>query len=151
MYGKKRKEACPMCTALLGSLDHLVKDITQRVAFAVVATSPVERQLAHGRERGWRQIPFHADDAEEYVRDYRHIGPDGEDWAGFDVFHRGDDGKIRHFWAWEAGMGTEDPGEDPKMAPDPVSMWTLFDMTPEGRDPKWYPSLSYDDEGGAAR
>ena len=149
MYGKKRKAACPMCTALLGSLDHLVKDITQRVAFAVVATSSVERQLAHARERGWRQLPFYADDSEAFANDYRHIGPDGEDWAGFDVFHRGDDGKIRHFWSWEAGAGTEDPGEDPKMAPDPVGMWALFDMTPEGRDPKWYPKLSYGGEPAA--
>jgi hypothetical protein len=26
-------------------------------------------------------------------------------------------------------------------------MWTIFDMTPGGRDPHWYPKLEYGDAG----
>jgi predicted dithiol-disulfide oxidoreductase (DUF899 family) len=42
------------------------------------------------------------------------------------------------------GFETSDPGQDPRGAPDPMVKWTIFDMTPEGRDPKWYPKLEYE-------
>ena len=45
------------------------------------------------------------------------------------------------------GFETADPGQDPRGAPDPMVMWTIFDMTPGGRDPKWYPKLEYPTEG----
>ena len=51
------------------------------------------------------------------------------------------DGVLRHFWAGE--MTTSDPGQDPRGAPDPAPLWTVLDMTPEGRGGDWYPSLSY--------
>ena len=58
MYGPQRERPCPMCTAFLGALDIPVADLTQRVAFAVLGRSPVERQLAFARERGWRNLKF---------------------------------------------------------------------------------------------
>src|SRR5215471_18523368 len=36
MYGPQRQRPCPMCTSFLGSLDTPTRDITQRVAFAVI-------------------------------------------------------------------------------------------------------------------
>jgi predicted dithiol-disulfide oxidoreductase (DUF899 family) len=41
------------------------------------------------------------------------------------------------------GFETADPGQDPRGAPEIMPMWTIFDMTPEGRAPDWYPSLEY--------
>ena len=29
-------------------------------------------------------------------------------------------------------------------APDPAPLWTILDLTPEGRGADWYPKLSYD-------
>ena len=54
------------------------------------------------------------------------------------------DGTIHHFWSAEMGMETADPGQDPRGAPDPMPLWTLLDMTPEGRGKDWYPKLQYD-------
>ena len=51
------------------------------------------------------------------------------------------DGAIRHFWSQE--MIASDPGQDPRGAPDPAPLWTVLDMTPEGRGADWYPSLEY--------
>ena len=51
------------------------------------------------------------------------------------------DGTIRHFWSQE--MIASDPGQDPRGAPDPAPLWTVLDMTPEGRGTDWYPSLAY--------
>lgn len=143
MYGPKRDRPCPMCTAFLGSLDGEARDIMQRVPLAIIGTSPIERQLDFKKERGWRGLEFYADEGAAFARDYRGIGPEGEDWAAFNVFKRDADGTIRHFWGDELGMETADPGQDPRGAPDPMPMWTIFDMTPEGRAPDWYPKLEY--------
>jgi predicted dithiol-disulfide oxidoreductase (DUF899 family) len=36
-----------------------------------------------------------------------------------------------------------DPGQDPRGAPDLDLLWQFLDLTPEGRDPAWYPKLDY--------
>ena len=36
MYGPQRERPCPMCTSFLGSLDIPLRDLEQRVAFAVI-------------------------------------------------------------------------------------------------------------------
>ena len=59
MYGPERERPCPMCTSLLGSLDIPAVDLEQRVALAIIGRSPVARQLAFARERGWRNLKFY--------------------------------------------------------------------------------------------
>jgi predicted dithiol-disulfide oxidoreductase (DUF899 family) len=36
-----------------------------------------------------------------------------------------------------------DPGQDPRGAPDLDPLWTILDLTPEGRGADWYPKLEY--------
>ena len=61
----------------------------------------------------------------------------------FNVFTR-KDGEIRHFWSGEMSFEISDPGQDPRGAPELAPLWNVLDLTPQGRDPKWYPKLSYD-------
>lgn len=143
MFGPERERPCPMCTSLLSAIDGEVPDIQQRVAFAVVARSPLERLLAFKEERGWHHLPLYSDPRQEYSRDYHALGPDGSDDAAYNVFTR-KGGKIRHFYSQEMGSVTADPGEDPRGAPDLMPLWTIIDSTPEGRPSDWYPKLSYD-------
>ncbi|MDQ6628962.1 MAG: DUF899 family protein [Pseudomonadota bacterium] len=142
MYGPKRKRPCPMCTALLGSFDTPARDLTQRVALAVIGRSPVSRQLAFARERGWRNLRFFQCVGDDFATDYRGLAADGSEWPALDVWTK--DGAVRHFWAAESS-GTQDPGQDPHGAPDPTPLWTLLDLTPAGRGRNWYPKLDYDD------
>jgi predicted dithiol-disulfide oxidoreductase (DUF899 family) len=130
-----------MCTAFLGSMDLPVRDIAQRVALAVIGRSPVERQLAFARERGWRNLKFYTTVGDEFARDYRGLAPDGSEWPALDVWVRRD-GRVRHFWGSELG-GTQDPGQDPRGAPDPTPLWNILDLTPAGRGTDWYPKLDY--------
>jgi predicted dithiol-disulfide oxidoreductase (DUF899 family) len=51
MYGPKRARPCPMCTALLSSLNGNADHIKQRMALAIVGLSPIERQVAFKVER----------------------------------------------------------------------------------------------------
>ncbi|MEM5343571.1 DUF899 domain-containing protein [Paraburkholderia azotifigens] len=142
MFGPQRERPCPMCTSLLGAWDGEARDIAQRIALAVVARSPIERLTAFKKERGWRDLRLYSDVNGAYSRDFGAISDDGGDDPAFQVFTRRD-GTIRHFYASEMGFPTADPGQDPRGAPDLMPMWTIFDMTPEGRDPYWYPKLDY--------
>lgn len=141
MYGPQRERPCPMCTSLLGSLDDPARDITQRVAFVVLGRSPVARQLAFARERGWRFLKFFQV-GDDFARDYRGLAPDGSEWPALDVWVKRE-GVVRHFWGSEMDDTTADPGQDPRGAPDIQPLWNILDLTPAGRGPDWYPSLSY--------
>jgi predicted dithiol-disulfide oxidoreductase (DUF899 family) len=141
MFGPERETACPMCTAFLGAMDIPVRDLTQRVAFAAIGRSPVARQLAFARERGWRNLKFYATVGDDFARDYRGLAPDGSEWPALDVWVR-QGRSVRHFWGSELG-GTADPGQDPRGAPDPTPLWNILDLTPGGRGSDWYPKLAY--------
>jgi predicted dithiol-disulfide oxidoreductase (DUF899 family) len=143
MFGPERERPCPMCTSFVGSLDIPAPDITQRVALAVIGRSPVERQLAFARERGWRNLRFYVA-SDDFARDYRGLAPNGDEWASFDVWTK-KDGIVRHFWGASESSGTADPGQDAHLAPDPTPLWNLLDLTPGGRGTDWYPSLAYED------
>jgi predicted dithiol-disulfide oxidoreductase (DUF899 family) len=144
MFGPQRARPCPMCTSLLSAWDGEARDVGQRVALAVVARSPIERLVAFKNERGWRDLKLYSDIDGQYSRDYFGTDNDGGDDAALNVFTRRD-GSIRHFWSGEMGFETTDPGQDPRGAPDLMPLWTILDMTPEGRGTDWYPTLDYHD------
>jgi predicted dithiol-disulfide oxidoreductase (DUF899 family) len=144
MFGPQRQRPCPMCTSMLSAWEGNARDMQQRIAVAVVARSPLEKLVAFKKERGWRDLQLYSDINGHYSRDYGAIGKDGSDIPALHVFTRRD-GTIRQFWSGEMGDATADPGQDPRGAPDPAPMWTLFDLTPEGRGADWYPRLDYAD------
>lgn len=142
MYGPERERPCPMCTSFVGSLDVPARDIVQRVPIAIVGRSPIERQLAFKRERGWRNLAFYATTSDDFARDYRGLAADGSEWPVLAVFAKqGSD--IRLFWCDELNGDTADPGQDPRGAPDPTPLWNILDLTPGGRGTDWYPKLDY--------
>lgn len=143
MYGPERPRPCPMCTSLLSAYDGEMPDILQRVAFVVIARSPIERMAAFKKERGWRHLVLLSSAGNSFNQDYAFEDPKGgEDNAAFNVFTR-KDGAVHHFWGAEMGAESMDPGQDPRGAPDPMPIWNLLDMTPEGRGTDWYPELEY--------
>ncbi len=141
MYGPERERPCPMCTSLLGSLDIPAIDLEQRVSLAVIGRSPVARQIAFARERGWRNLKFYECVGDDFPTDYRGFAADRSEIPAHDVWKM-EGGKVHHFWAGEAGE-TADPGEDAHGAPDPTPLWTILDLTPVGRGTDWYPKLEY--------
>lgn len=147
MFGPERDGPCPMCTSFVGSLDVPAPDIEQRLALAIVGRSPVERQMAVARERGWDHLNFYQTVGDDFARDYGGLNGDGGEDPIVAVWRRDGD-KARLFWAAEGGSATADPGFDPHLAPDPKPLWNILDMTPEGRPAGWYPKLDYTATGG---
>jgi predicted dithiol-disulfide oxidoreductase (DUF899 family) len=142
MFGPQRERPCPMCTNWLGAVNGNAADIKQRVALKVLGRSPVPRQLAFAQERGWRDLDFVQTIGDDYAKDIGSLKSDGAEWAAITVFRRDGD-KVRLFWAAEMTADMADPGEDPRLAPDVASLWSILDLTPDGRGTDWYPKLSY--------
>jgi len=148
MFGPERERPCPMCTSFVGSLDIPTRDIEQRIAIAIIGRSPVARQLAVARERGWTNLKFYQTVGDDFPRDYGAVtdGEDGLNEGAAVLVWKRDGDKARLFWAAEGGPETADPGFDPHLGPDPTPLWTILDWTPGGRGTDWYPSLEYPDQ-----
>jgi predicted dithiol-disulfide oxidoreductase (DUF899 family) len=142
MYGPQRERPCPMCTNWLGSVNGNAADIKQRVALKILGRSSVERQYAFAQERGWRDLDFVQTVGDAYARDLGLLQPDGSEYPALVVFRR-DGEQARLFWASEMTRAMADPGQDPRDAPDIASLWSILDLTPEGRGTDWYPKLRY--------
>ena len=142
MYGPARERPCPMCTSFLGSVDIPAFDLEQRVSLAIIGRSPVARQLAFARERGWRNLKFYQCVGDDFPTAYRGLAPDGGEWPALDVWVRRG-GKVHHFWGASESAGTQDPGQDGGLAPEIAPLWNILDLTPGGRGNDWYPKLNY--------
>lgn len=141
MFGPQRKRPCPMCTNMLGGLAGNAADIKQKAALKVVGRSPIERQIAFAQERGWTHLDFLQTVGDDYPSDLGVLTPEGSEWPSLIVYLRGDPPRL--FWADEIGGEMADPGQDPRGAPDLAPLWNVLDLTPAGREPRWYPKLRY--------
>ena len=145
--GRKRKRPCPMCTSLLSAWDGEVPDIA--AARRASRSSPSRRSSGSSpsrRSAAGATCKLYSSAGNSFNRDYLAEGPEGDDDAAFNVFTRRD-GTIRHFWGGEMGGKTADPGQDPRGAPDLMPLWTILDITPDGRGTDWYPKLEYAPRG----
>lgn len=142
MYGPQRDRPCPMCTNWLGAVNGNAADIKQRVALKILGRSSVERQLAFALERGWRDLNFVQTVGDDYANDLGVLMPDGSEYPALVIFSREGD-TVRLFWASEMRSEMADSGQDPRDAPDIASLWSVLDLTPEGRGTDWYPQLKY--------
>ena len=133
---------CPSCTALLDQLDGAAEHVAQRMNFAVVAKTPLERVVAFAEERGWRRLRILSSAGNSYKRDYLSETPEGDQLPMLNVFHRDGD-VIRHFWASELLSAPTEPGQDPRHVGTLEPLWNFFDLTPEGRPADWEEQLNY--------
>jgi len=142
MYGPNMAEPCPSCTSIMDAMNGEALHVTQRIALAVVANSPLERILAFTRPRGWSGLRMLSAAGNRYSADYHGETAEGRQSPALNIFAR-QDGKIRHAWCSELMFAPADPGQDPRHVDVIWPLWNLFDATPEGRG-AWYPRLSYD-------
>lgn len=143
MYGPDRERPCPMCTNLIGPLAANAADLRQRVGLAIVARSPVERQIGFAIERGWRDVPLYQSIGDEFSLAIGGLDPEkGWEMPVLMVLVKQGDA-IRLHWMGETTQDMADPGEDPRGATEIAPLWTVLDLTPGGRGGDWYPKLSY--------
>jgi predicted dithiol-disulfide oxidoreductase (DUF899 family) len=140
MYGPT-SDACPMCTSMLDAMDGEAKHVFQRVGFAVVAKSPIERIRAYSRGRGWHGLRLLSSAKNSFNRDYFGESDEGAQRPMLNVFVK-KGGKIHHFYGTELLFGPHEAGQDNRHVDMIWPLWNVLDLTPEGRG-NWYPRLSY--------
>lgn len=142
MFGPDMERPCPMCTAMLDSLNGSAEHISQRVALAVIAKSPIARIREFARSRGWSGLRLLSSAGSSYNTDYHGEGPDGAQWPSLNVFVRSN-GAVRHFYNAELHFAPREPGQHPRHV-DPIwPLWNVLDLTPDGRGRDWLPQLQY--------
>jgi predicted dithiol-disulfide oxidoreductase (DUF899 family) len=142
MYGPAMDKACPMCTAMLDSLDGTAPHAVQRINLVVVAKSPIARIRAFARERGWRNLRLLSSAGNTYNRDYHGEAADGSQMPCLNVFTRRG-GVTRHAYATELLYVPSVAGQNGRHVDSIWPLWNLFDFTPDGRGIDWYPRLEY--------
>ena len=134
---------CASCTSILDSLDGAAGHLGQRLNLVVVAKSDPQRIRTFARERGWRNLRLLSSQNNAYNRDYRAETAEGAQMPILNVFVR--DGKeLRHAWATELMFAPRDEGEDPRHVDSIWPVWSVLDMTPQGRGSESaFPKLRY--------
>jgi predicted dithiol-disulfide oxidoreductase (DUF899 family) len=137
-----RMTPCPSCTSIIDAIDGAARHITDRIDLAVVAKAPIARFRRHADSRGWRDVQLLSSAKNTYNRDYHSETEDGHQIPIATVFARRG-GKIHHFWSSELFFAHADPGQDMRHVDFIWPMWSIFDLTPEGRGTDWSARLSY--------
>jgi predicted dithiol-disulfide oxidoreductase (DUF899 family) len=138
MFGPQRERPCPACASLVDGLAGQAREIGQKVAFVVIAKSPIERILDFARERGWTRLRLVSSAGTSFNRDYRAETGSGSEVPVFNVFTRRE-GHIHQTYGGELMMAPADPGQDQRAGDLMWPMWSLFDLTPGGRGRNWAP------------
>ena len=134
---------CASCTSILDSLDGAASHLDQRLNLVVVAKSDPQRIRTFAGERGWRNLRLLSSQSNAYNRDYQAENAEGEQMPILNVFVR-DGEELRHAWATELMFAPREEGEDPRHVDSIWPIWSVLDMTPQGRGAEWgFPQLRY--------
>jgi predicted dithiol-disulfide oxidoreductase (DUF899 family) len=150
MYGPAMSTPCTSCTSILDGLNGTSPHISQRINFAVVAKSPLERIRAIARERHWRNLRLLSSAGNTYNLDYFGEDATGNQRPSLNIFVCRD-GAIHHFFHTELLFAPTEPGQHSRHVDMIWPLWNMFDFTPEGRGENWYPRLSYEESARAAQ
>jgi predicted dithiol-disulfide oxidoreductase (DUF899 family) len=143
MFGPKMPAACALCTSILDGLDGTAPHVMDQVSFAVVAKSPIGRIRDYAKERGWRNLRLLSSASNSYNHDYHGETEDGSQMPMLNVFVRRE-GKIHHFYGTEMLFAPRETGQDARHVDLIWPLWSLIDLTPEGRGKTWRPKLKYE-------
>ena len=142
MFASDADAPCPMCTALLDSLDGGAPHIGDRVNLAVVARAPIAKIRGWASVRGWRNLRLLSSAGNDYNVDYLGETEDGAQLPAINVFRKTEAG-IFHSYDAELFHIAPEPGQHPRHADLIWPLWNVFDLTPEGRGTEWFPKVSY--------
>ena len=133
---------CPSCTSIIDSVDGAARHLVQRINLVLVAKAPIDRFERHARSRGWKHARLLSSAGNSFNRDYHAESEDGQQSPIAHIFvKRGR--KIHHSWSSELFFAKPDPGQDMRHVDFMWPVWSILDLTPEGRGKNWGVALDY--------
>lgn len=148
MFVAEAAAPCPMCNMWADGYDAVAPHVEQQKSVALVTKKDVVALRRWARGRGWRRIRLLSSRNNPFDRDYNvewpdraYDNPNGDQVPGVTVFKRLANGDIHHTYSVERAMSlvVHDHRAIDLLSP----VWNLFDLTPSGRHPSWYPSTKY--------
>lgn len=141
MYGKKNVKPCPMCTAMIDSLNGIAHHLAQNINLAIAAAADLPQLRGHARARGWDKLRLLNCGDNTFKFDLGSENREGQQDSEISVFTlKG--GKIRHSYSAHPRMSKEVKERGLDLI-NPI--WNVLDLTPQGRG-DWYASLDYGTE-----
>lgn len=140
MYGKAKTDPCPLCTMWIDGYNAAAPHLTQNADLVVVAAADPAAIGAHAASRGWTNLRMLSAGDSTFKYDLGSEDADGTQIESVSVFTLGDDRSVRHVYSKGAQMA-DDRRERGIDLLTPV--WSLLDLTPNGRPHDWYPALHY--------
>ena len=134
---------CPACASILDSFNAEARHFQSRINFAVVAKATAAELRDWAGQRGWQNLRLLSSNANSYNADYHGETPDGDQIPAINVFRKTENG-IHHTYNSELLYAPSEEGQDPRHADLFWPLWTVFDLTPDGRGTEWYPRHTYD-------
>jgi len=139
MYGKKQTKPCPMCTAMIDSLDGIAHHLAQNIDLAIVAAADLPALRTFGRARGWNRLRLLSAGNSTFKYDLGSENREGAQDSTMSVFTRDKDGTLRHFYSGHPWLA-ENIKERGLDEINPI--WNILDLTPNGRG-DFYAKLEY--------
>lgn len=134
---------CPACSSILDSFNGGVRHFADRINFAVVAKAPIGEISDWAGQRGWTNLRLLSSNASSYNADYHGETPEGDQLPAVNVFRKTDTG-IHHTYNTELLYAPSEEGQHPRHVDLIWPLWSVFDLTPEGRGTDWFPRHTYD-------
>ncbi len=134
-------DPCPACTAILDALNGSAPHIRDKINFAVVAKAPIDQIRTWAQGRGWSNLRLLSSNGNSYNTDYNAEHGD-EQIPAINIFRKTEDG-IFHTYNAELLYAPSEEGQHPRHADSIWPLWSVFDLTPDGRD-GWFPKYAYD-------
>ena len=142
MY-KPGGDACPVCTSLLDGLNGSAPHIKQNLNFAVIAKASVDELNAWADARNWSNLTLLSSGRTSYNLDYHAEDHEERQLMMMNVFRKSDDG-IFHSLGYEIKHAPGGDEQNPRQRDQIWPLWTIYDLTLDGRPGDWLPAYGYD-------
>ena len=142
MY-KPGGDACPVCTSLLDGLNGSAPHIKQNLNFAVIAKASVAELNAWADARNWSNLTLLSSGRTSYNLDYHAENEEERQLMMMNVFRKSDDG-IFHSLGYEIKHAPGGDEQNPRQRDQIWPLWTIYDLTLDGRPGDWLPAYGYD-------
>ncbi len=135
--------ACPVCTSFMDSLDGGVRHIKQNYNFAVTAKASAAELKAWAETRNWSNLALLSSGKTNYNIDYKAEDDEQRQLMMLNAFRKSADG-IFHTWAFELFYARGDDDQISRQRDRNWPLWSIYDLTLDGRPSDWFPAYDYD-------